>query len=68
MKCFDGFDFILRYNLLISLTVFGFNEKKSRKNGHKLKMSLSMVNKEKNIHLFDIFIEKHSIAPDKTMA
>lgn len=39
-----------------------------KKNGHKLKMSLSMVNKEKDIHLFDIFIEKHSIAPDKTMA
>lgn len=37
-------------------------------NKHKLKMSLSMVNKEKDIHLFDIFIEKHSIAPDKTMA
>lgn len=31
-------------------------------------MSLFMVNKEENIHLFDIFIEKHSIAPDKTMA
>lgn len=39
-----------------------------KKNGHKLKMSLSMVNKEKDIHLFDIFIEKHSIAPDKSMA
>lgn len=70
---------ILYYDyLLISLTVMnliGFNDseihthtKKSWKNGHKLKMSLSMVNKEKDIHLFDIFIEKHSIAPDKTMA
>lgn len=38
------------------------------KSPEKLKMSLSMVNKEKDIHLFDIFIEKHSIAPDKTMA
>lgn len=57
------------------MKLIGFNDseihthtKKSWKNGHKLKMSLSMVNKEKDIHLFDIFIEKHSIAPDKTMA
>lgn len=57
------------------MNLIGFNDseihthtKKSWKNGHKLKMSLSMVNKEKDIHLFDIFIEKHSIAPDKTMA
>lgn len=40
----------------------------TQKSPEKLKMSLSMVNKEKDIHLFDIFIEKHSIAPDKTMA
>lgn len=56
------------------MNLFGFNDshththKNPEKNGHKLKMSLSMVNKEKDIHLFDIFIEKHSIAPDKTMA
>lgn len=57
------------------MNLFGFNDSHThthtkilKKNGHKLKMSLSMVNKEKDIHLFDIFIEKHSIAPDKTMA
>lgn len=43
-------------------------KKNPEKNIHKLEMSLSMVKKEKDIQLFVIFIEKHSIAPDKTMA
>lgn len=38
-----------------------------KKNGYKLKMLLFMVNKEKDIYLFDIFIEKYFIVLDKIM-
>lgn len=56
------------------MNFIGFNDleiyiyiKKFWKNGYKLKMLLFMVNKEKDIYLFDIFIEKYFIVLDKIM-
>lgn len=55
------------------MNFIGFNDleiyiyKNFEKNGYKLKMLLFMVNKEKDIYLFDIFIEKYFIVLDKIM-
>lgn len=56
------------------MNFIGFNDleiyiriKKFWKNGYKLKMLLFMVNKENDIYLFDIFIEKYFIVLDKIM-
>lgn len=56
------------------MNFIGFNDleiyiyiNKFWKNGYKLKMLLFMVNKEKDIYLFDIFIEKYFIVLDKIM-
>lgn len=56
------------------MNFIGFNDleiyiyiNKFWKNGYKLKMLLFMVNKEKDIYVFDIFIEKYFIVLDKIM-